>query len=590
MHEVRAFQRLQRLPASSRPLLRHSTTLSTVHNHSTNCFRPVQHTLCQDPEFYGAPEPQHDWQYATPSATPTTHAFDQTVYHTPKHFQDAFGTPHGVYEPSSFSTQYTGGMDMMQDFNNDMGMGGQFQNGQPNQFMTMNMSQEFLPNSQPQNNVPVSAPASRAEGGYQMNQTAPPTNQLLESFQNMRPMDGPQFQAPYHHRTTSAGVNPSLVYSSPVTHRPSPPKQMRPSSRASMTEVERRFPYEHQLQESKREMDNMRSKRSRQQQFPPRTDSLGALPNIPSRPGVSRSNTIDGSRPMSLHVDTDIASMLSRSNTTASIPRKSSPLKRTNTRTSLSSISETPQPRYPRTSVFLTVDANGTARTETRVIDESPTKSVKQRSPTGSVKQKYPNLWDDSDSESDTNSEANRDAFTFPNRHERSSKMARLDPSLENLEGLKLPRSNSSASLRTPSKAAISAAAQLRRQNSARKSRPTRFNSQSGRRDTLASLNGSFVDLASMNIEDDRSPNGDAGNAIRGLVESRSFSQDQPIQPDPFAPAPGPRPRTRAAASRLCSMFLSWSLQPQRRERRCEKQDKADKAYKEGEPFSDPSA
>lgn len=555
---------------------------------------------------------------------------------------------------------------MMQDFNNDMGMGGQFQNGQPNQFMTMNMSQEFLPNSQPQNNVPVSAPASRAEGGYQMNQTAPPTNQLLESFQvhtppptrgssvkrrsirthdvvfgtpstiatkrfqtpqkgtqdtgmghgsmsvpqpnfsnggfymadmgpttaplvpqhpdfawnmptsthaqpptmhalddpfsfqpqpkpqhspvksrpsgprpqpsmhqrsqsalpqNMRPMDGPQFQAPYHHRTTSAGVNPSLVYSSPVTHRPSPPKQMRPSSRASMTEVERRFPYEHQLQESKREMDNMRSKRSRQQQFPPRTDSLGALPNIPSRPGVSRSNTIDGSRPMSLHVDTDIASMLSRSNTTASIPRKSSPLKRTNTRTSLSSISETPQPRYPRTSVFLTVDANGTARTETRVIDESPTKSVKQRSPTGSVKQKYPNLWDDSDSESDTNSEANRDAFTFPNRHERSSKMARLDPSLENLEGLKLPRSNSSASLRTPSKAAISAAAQLRRQNSARKSRPTRFNSQSGRRDTLASLNGSFVDLASMNIEDDRSPNGDAGNAIRGLVESRSFSQ-----------------------------------------------------------------
>ncbi|KAG2167186.1 hypothetical protein JADG_006925 [Aureobasidium aubasidani] len=175
-----------------------------------------------------------------------------------------------------------------------------------------------------------------------------------------------------------------------------------------------------------------------------------------------------------------------------------------------------------RTSVVLTIDANGTARTETRVIEESPTQPRKD---TQSIKDKYPNLWDDSDSDSDTVS-----ANKWPNRHdslaqsnagqERSAKMARLDKSSENLEMAQLHRSNSTASMKTPCKAAYAAAIQLRRQGSAKKQQ--RPSSVQSRRNTLSSLNSSFENLAAMDLnKDDMHTQTDAGSALRQAAVNR---------------------------------------------------------------------
>jgi hypothetical protein len=202
---------------------------------------------------------------------------------------------------------------------------------------------------------------------------------------------------------------------------------------------------------------------------------------------------------------------LARSNSACNISRRSSPLKRT-ARGSLSSIAETPR---PRTSVVLTIDANGTARTETRLIEESPISLGKE---TRSAKEKYPNLWDDdSDSDSDTTSSSQ-----WPSRHdslaqatggqERSAKVARLDTSSDCLEMVQLPRSNSTASLKTPCKAAYAAAIQLRRQSSAKKQqRPSSVHS---RRSTLSSLNGSFENLAAMDLNRDEKHMKSVGSRI----------------------------------------------------------------------------
>lgn len=200
-----------------------------------------------------------------------------------------------------------------------------------------------------------------------------------------------------------------------------------------------------------------------------------------------------------------------------------------------------------RTSVILTVDANGRASTETRIVETSPTKSTGASCPT---------VPDDSDSEPD--SLHLRSTTQWPNRRsslaqsrgeERHAKVAKLDPPLEDMENLHLPRSNSSASLRTPSKAAYAAAAQLRRQSSAKKpSRP----SAHGRRDTLASLNSSFESLPSIDLSTTPRPEqqSDAGAALRQMMASRtSLNADTHVRPDPVAPTSVRKPKAIARES-----------------------------------------
>ncbi|KAG9967133.1 hypothetical protein KCU61_g476, partial [Aureobasidium melanogenum] len=263
--------------------------------------------------------------------------------------------------------------------------------------------------------------------------------------------------------------------------------------------------------------------------------------------GLQRSNTVGNFLKPSPEIVSQApgaASSLGRSNSICNLPRRSSPLKRI-ARGSLSSIAETARPQV-RTSVVLTIDANGTARTETRVIEESPSQSKKESQ---AIKDKYPNLWDDSDSDSDSTC-GNR----WPSRHdslahanagqERSAKMARLDTSSENLEMARLPRSNLTASLKTPCKAAYAAAMQLRRQGSAKKQQ--RPSSVQSRRNTLSSLNSSFENLAAMDLnKDEMHVKTDAGSALRQAAAHRVSPPNQLVRAVPSDPTPSSATRPR---------------------------------------------
>lgn len=231
-----------------------------------------------------------------------------------------------------------------------------------------------------------------------------------------------------------------------------------------------------------------------------RSNTVGAL--LKPSPNIVPNNPVPSTFPV-------------RSNSIANPPRRSSPLKRT-ARGSLSSIAESSRPPV-RTSVVLTIDANGTARTETRIIEESPTRSIKE---------KYPNLWDDSDSDSDSTS-----SKQWPSRHsslsytksneERQPKMAKLNSSTESLDLVQISRSNSSASLKTPSKPSYTTAAQLRRQGSIKKQQRTP--NLHSRRNTLSSLNSSFENLAAMDLnkDDKLAQQNDASSALRQAVGNR---------------------------------------------------------------------
>lgn len=251
------------------------------------------------------------------------------------------------------------------------------------------------------------------------------------------------------------GVDPSLVYSSPVQ------ALARPDSRQDHTWAEP------DLQARRKDSVNTSHKRS-DTSFSADTAPNAATTSAAAGIGLRRSNTTGAGRPKGAQHLRNAPEGLSRTGSLREPPRTASPLKRVG-KTPLGSISEA-RPKT-RTSVILTVDENGRARTETRNLDDSPTRSIKER---------YPGLFDSdsSDDESDTSEQiASRSAsFSFAVSDERRAKAARLDPPVENLEGLELPRSGSAASMRglAPSRAATAAAAQLRRQTTLRKSTPSR--------------------------------------------------------------------------------------------------------------------
>ena len=244
----------------------------------------------------------------------------------------------------------------------------------------------------------------------------------------------------------STAVDPSLLYSSPAR----PP--VRSVSRTNKTRSQASGSYgnEHE-QES---------------QTHRRSDTSSSTSTV-TRQSLQRSNTTGTTR--SQRASMTAAESLSRDSSLNHITRTASPVKRMG-RPSLGSISEG-RPRQ-RTSVILTVDENGRARTVTQHIDPSPTRSVKDR---------YPALYDSdsSDAESDGSDDAPSRplSFIFDKRDERRSKAARLDPPIENLEGLSIPRSGSAASMKKgvpPSRAAVAAVASLRRHSSLRRLTPSR--------------------------------------------------------------------------------------------------------------------
>ncbi|KAK5122637.1 hypothetical protein LTR85_003900 [Meristemomyces frigidus] len=296
---------------------------------------------------------------------------------------------------------------------------------------------------------------------------------------NVPPLLAPQ--------STSASLDPSLIYSSPIRPVVQYSSQTRPNLVTPAT----------------KRKDSAAPNQARASKSP--TDTTPSF----TGPGLRRSNTTGTARPNSVQYSTASADLLGRSNSASHMPRTASPLKRIG-RAPLGSISEY-KPTM-RASVILTVDENGNARTETRRADDSPTRSIRER---------YPGLFDSdtSDDESDTSEQApSRSAsFTFAKGEDRRSKAARLDPPVENLEGIDLPRSSSRASNKsvTPSRAAIAAAASLRRQGSLRK--PSR--TTPAKRNTMTRSASSLLDTCPMDMSADQQQ---MGGAVQRTLEDRS--------------------------------------------------------------------
>ena len=269
---------------------------------------------------------------------------------------------------------------------------------------------------------------------------------------------------------TSAGVDPSLLYSSPL--RPPPKSDSRTKKGRAQVATSGSSSKDHGASTHVRS-DTISS-----------TDTAARRPNS----NLQRANTTGATRPKSANFSASVLESMSNQ-----VPRTASPVKRFG-RPSLGSISE--GRNRLRTSVILTVDENGRARTETRRVEDSPTKSIRER---------YPALFDSdsSDDESDGSDQTpSRPAsFIFDKRDERRSKAAKLDPPVENLEGLSIPRSGSASSMRKgvpPSRASLAAAAQLRRQGSLRRSTPSR---NSNRRSLASSSSTSLIDTAPMDMQ-----------------------------------------------------------------------------------------
>jgi hypothetical protein len=265
----------------------------------------------------------------------------------------------------------------------------------------------------------------------------------------------------------STGVDPSLLYSSPI--RLPPTRAKKSKSQVSLKDSNPK--------------ENGTSTHAR-------SDTVSSADTANSRhaSNLQRANTTGMTRPKSANFSASVVEAIH-----SHVPRTASPVKRFG-RPSLGSISEG-RPRL-RTSVILTVDENGRARTETKRVEESPTRSIRER---------YPALFDSdsSDEESDGSegTPSRPSSFIFDKRDERRTKAAKLDPPVENLEGLSIPRSGSSSSMRKgvpPSRASLAAAAQLRRQGSLRRSTPSR---NSNRRSLMSNSSTSLIDTAPMDVQ-----------------------------------------------------------------------------------------
>lgn len=328
----------------------------------------------------------------------------------------------------------------------------------------------------------------------QTTQTVSFDTPAMDSFPIQQPHPRPATAAPTampsvsaaqpSYPVTSASVDPSLLYSSPM--RPLP--IVRSNGRAD------------KVRPTMEQVDNKR--RDSAATVGSTSTNAASTGSTISRPGSSlrRSNTTGTARPWSANSSITPMEAQSRSNSiTQQVPRTASPLKRVG-KAPLDPISEGAKPRLQRASVMLTIDENGRARTVT--------KNPERASPTKSMQERYPGLFDSdsSDDDSDSSAEpASRNAsasFSFTKGEERRTKAARLDAPLENLEGLNLPRSNSSASLRvTPSRAAVAAAANLKRYGSLKKPGTSRARKPL----TKSSSSSSMIDTCPMDFGDQAS-------------------------------------------------------------------------------------
>lgn len=183
-----------------------------------------------------------------------------------------------------------------------------------------------------------------------------------------------------------------------------------------------RQPYETQMLDLKRQKEKAKKPRSLHSRSNTNSSSGSVEEN---RPGLQRSNTDSGfrrSRPVTLE-------RRSSADTSAThhIPRRSSPLKRANSG-ALKAIPEVI--RRPRTRLI--IDETGRARTETvPAEDEEVTSRDMRRSSQTLTRQQYPALWEEGDTESDSDEVqptlSRNTSFSIPQPQRHASKHARTE-------------------------------------------------------------------------------------------------------------------------------------------------------------------
>lgn len=274
----------------------------------------------------------------------------------------------------------------------------------------------------------------------------PPANQMSsQAFQSLHGMPSPgptasfnashmggaQTSRPNSFVSTSAGVDPSMLFSfsgpGMTTSFGSIPQQ-------PMKNITSRQPYETQTQDSLREKEIAKKAKSQHSRSNTNSSS-GSIEN--NRPVLQRSNTDSGfrkSRPSSMESRTSSQAAAS------TIPRRSSPLKRQ----SGGSLMSIPEIRRPRTRLI--IDGTGRARTETvPAEDEEETPKDLRKTSQKDVRRQYPGLWEDGDTESEDDEPpptiSRNTSFNIPQPQRRSSKHARSESGgLERSNSFKMPR------------------------------------------------------------------------------------------------------------------------------------------------------
>ncbi|KAF2265157.1 hypothetical protein CC78DRAFT_579563 [Lojkania enalia] len=231
--------------------------------------------------------------------------------------------------------------------------------------------------------------------------------------------------------STSGGVDPSMLFS---FSSPGPTASINNPTQQANINYEGRLPYETQARQAR---DALREREAAKSQHS-RTNTSSSTASFESlRPGLQRSNTDSGfrsSRPSSME------SKSSGSAVGFNIPRRSSPLKRQ----SGGSLMSIPEVRRPRTR--LVVDDSGRARTET-IPAEGDKDSIKDTriDSQKDFRRQYPGLWNDEDSESESEEPltlSRNPSFDIPQR--RSSKHARADSNgIDRANSFKIPRPSS---------------------------------------------------------------------------------------------------------------------------------------------------
>jgi hypothetical protein len=319
--------------------------------------------------------------------------------------------------------------------------------------------------------------------------------------------------------------DPSLFLSSPA-RRFGPPPQPFNSTNLS-TRVERQ-PYQHQIEESKREEEIERAKKARPQRSSGSVESSNSLrrpvsPNTEGRPGLKRSLTDTGAGETSFHFRhqsqvsfAESISVVDGVTRRLSKGGRSSPLKRLS-RTSWHSLSERPASRQ-RTSLTFTIDKDGRAKTLVTTVPE--------------MIDSHMNLDEDS-SDSDPESidaadfdiaRSQNNSFAYPEDEPLHQAYATSRPEIRNHS-----KNSSYSSTMTSSNSTYHSSRTSSNFGSARP-RPNRIDNAPARtgqpqagqsRHSLAKMNQSDKSFLDDNSEDER---GDAQHALRAVIKDRPRS------------------------------------------------------------------